>query len=59
MLSVNSILSLDQGKLIAIPKSDAEYFARFCKVQKPVLNDRQSWVDRGIGWMFWPVRRHG
>ena len=49
MLSVNSILSLDQGKLLAHLKSEDAYYAHFAPPEKKVP---RTW--RFVRFLRWP-----
>ena len=57
MLSVNSILSLDQGKLLAHLKTEDAYYARFVTrdAPKPSVEKRRAWHFLGLEWGGYPV----
>ena len=56
MLSTNTILSLDQGKLFAKPKSEDEYYGRYLKeAQKPNVEQRHAWHFLGWEWGGYPT----
>lgn len=58
MIGVNTILSMDQGKLFAKPQSDAEYFARFQDKPKAEPQTRRPWFRLNLTWLLRPVLHH-
>lgn len=63
MLSVNSILSFDQGKLFANPRNEDEFYARYMtvadKVEPAVPQQPRSWnlVRFSLGGLLSQVAR--
>ena len=52
MLSANSILSLDQGKLLAHLKNEDDYYAHFAPPEKAPSEARKFWHFLGIGFLL-------
>lgn len=57
MLSTNSILSLDQGKLNAPATSDESYWAAIQNAEKPAWTFCWRWLDLRLGCAL-GIRRH-
>ena len=58
MLSTNSILSLDQGKLFPKPMSEDEFYARFIPKHAPAKAEKELrlWGFLRDQWSFFSAR---